>query len=169
MISITQYEEADRDEVIELVLRSQNDGSRPIVGIADQPELLCIKEKYFAPGGCFWVAKDEGRVVGSIGLMNCGNGTGILKKFFVHADYQGAPLHLGRKLYAVLLSFAKQRRMEKIVLDTPKNTERAHRFYRKAGFQRIEKDELPVVYDYPYKDSDFFMLTIDYAVPEAPE
>lgn len=48
-----------------------------------------------------------------------------------------------------------------IILDTPKNTDRAHLFYEKAGFKKIEKEELPIEYDYPYDDSDFFCLTLN--------
>ena len=31
----------------------------------------------------------------------------------------------------------------------------------KAGFKKIEKEELPIEYDYPYDDSDFFCLTLN--------
>ena len=48
-----------------------------------------------------------------------------------------------------------------IILDTPKNTDRAHLFYEKAGFKKIEKEEPPIEYDYPYDDSDFFCLTLN--------
>lgn len=160
MIEINLFEEKDRDEIIQLVLHCQNDGTRPVVGVEDQPELLSIREKYFADGGCFWVAKEEGRVIGCIGLMNYGNGTGILKKFFSYEGYRGEPHHLGRKLYAELLSFAQQHNFKQLVLDTPKNTCRAHKFYDKAGFQKISKEDLPVQYDYPYKDCDFFLLNL---------
>lgn len=160
MIDIKTFEESDRDEVIKLVLHCQNDGSRPLVGVEDQPELLCIREKYFTPGGCFWVAKESGRLAGSIGLINCSNGTGLLKKFFVYEEYRGEPYHLGQKLYAELIAFAQKIGIRELVLDTPKNTERAHGFYDKAGFIKIGKDELPLVYDYPYSDCDFFILRL---------
>lgn len=35
------------------------------------------------------MAKDNGKLVGSIGLMNYGDGIGILKKFFVYEEYRG--------------------------------------------------------------------------------
>ena len=79
MIQIRLYEETDRDQVIALVLRCQNDGTRPAVTVYDQPELLCIREKYFSEGGCFWVATDHGNIVGSIGLMHCSHGIGVLR------------------------------------------------------------------------------------------
>lgn len=159
MIQIRLYEETDRDQVIALVLRCQNDGTRPAVTVYDQPELLCIREKYFSEGGCFWVATDHGNIVGSIGLMHCSHGIGVLKKFFVKQDYRGKTFYLGRKLYAELLSFAKQHGFQELFLDTPKNTERAHKFYEKAGFVKIREKDLPVQFDHPYRDCDFFHLT----------
>ena len=106
------------------------------------------------------MAKENGKVVGSIGLMNKGNGLGILKKFFVYEPYRGKPHHLGLQLYRVFLDYAKTQGFSKIILDTPKNTERAHRFYEKAGFKRISKEELPIEYEYPYDDSHFFFLDL---------
>lgn len=160
MIEIKEYIQSDRDEIIALVLHCQNDGTRPLVGVDDQPELLCIKEKYIDGGGNFWVAKENGKVAGSIGLMNVGDGLGILKKFFVYEAYRGNPHYLGSQLYAQLLDFARKYGFKQIILDTPKNTDRAHKFYEKAGFRKIEKDELPIAYDYPYDDSDFFCLEL---------
>lgn len=160
MINIRIYEERDKDEIIELVLHCQNDGSRPLVSVEDQPELLCIREKYLNSGGCFWVAEDNGKVIGSIGLMNGRNGIGILKKFFVSEEYRGKPYHLGQKLYSQLLLFAQKHHIKELILDTPENTERAHIFYEKAGFTRIRKEDLPVRYDYPYEDCHFFRLIL---------
>lgn len=159
-MEIQTYTEADREEIIALVLHCQNNGTRPLVSIEDQPELLHIKEKYLDGGGNFWVAKEHGKVAGSIGLMMCGHNLAILKKFFVYEPYRGKPYHLGRQLYDTLLTFAKEKGVRKMILDTPKNTDRAHKFYEKAGFQKITKHELPVDYDYPYEDSDFFILNL---------
>lgn len=57
MIEIGTYSAYDRDEVIALVLHCQNDGTRPLVSVDNQPELLRIKEEYIDGGGNFWVAK----------------------------------------------------------------------------------------------------------------
>ena len=160
MIEIEKYSERDKDEIIAIVLHCQNDGTRPLVSVEDQPELLCIREKYIDNGGCFWVAKENGKVVGTIGLMNKGNGLCILKKFFVYKPYRGNPHHLGQQLYTVFLDFAKVHGFSKIILDTPKNTDRAHSFYEKSGFKKIEKEELAIKYDYPYDDSHFFYLDL---------
>lgn len=158
MIDIRLYDSKDEADIIKLVLHCQNDGSRPLISLDNQQDLLDINEKYLVSGGCFWVACDDGNVCGSIGLINYGNGYGILKKFFVYEKYRGKPNNLGQKLYAVLIEFAKNHGIKKIILDTPKNTDRAHNFYYKAGFKKITCEELPFKYDYPYKDSDFFIL-----------
>lgn len=160
MIEIKTYTELDKDQIIALVLHCQNDGTRPLVSVEDQPELLHITENYIQDGGNFWVAKENGKVAGTIGLMNKGNGLGILKKFFVYEAYRGKPHYLGRQLYTVLEEFAKSHHFKTIILDTPKNTERAHLFYEKAGFKKIKKEHLPITYDYPYDDCDFFLLSL---------
>lgn len=160
MIEITVFEQADQEEVIRLVLHCQNDGSRPTVGVEHQPELRRIRETFLADGGCFWVAKENGRVAGSIGLMNGGEGVGILKKFFVYEEFRGSPHHLGQRLYAQLLSFAQEHGFRKLILDTPRNTGRAHRFYEKAGFVKLREEDLPVRYSCPYQNCDYFLLEV---------
>lgn len=160
MLSIQSFQKEYQREVIDLVLRLQNDGTRPPVDVSDQPDLLTIPETYQRSGGGFWVALDDGRVVGSIGLIPCQGRAGLLKKFFVQPSYQGAPHHLGQRLYAQLLSFARARGLQALFLDTPKNTARAHRFYEKAGFEQIDERALPFVSSRPYQDSDFFRLIL---------
>ena len=160
MIEIKIYTEEDREELIDLVLSCQNDGTRPFVSVEDQPELLHIKDKYINTGGNFWVAKENSQVVGCIGLMNCGNGIAVMKKFFTDEAYRSAPHHLGRRLYSRLLDFAREHHIKMLLLDTPKNTHRAHKFYEAAGFRLMEEQELPVTFDHPYTESDFFYLRI---------
>lgn len=160
-IQIRQYIEADTEEIITLVLHCQNDGTRPHVTIEDQPDLLQIQQRYIAGGGNFWVAVDNGKIAASIGLINYTNGVGILKKFFVYEAYRGAPHHLGRRLYQVLMQFAIEHGFKTLILDTPKNTDRAHMFYEKAGFEKISEEQLDIVYNYPYDNSDFFRLQIN--------
>lgn len=156
------FKPSDQEEIIRLALHCQNDGTRPVaMKLEDQTDLLAIQEEYLNAGGCFWVAEEHQKIAGSIGLMNAGNGIGILKKFFVYEAYRGNPHHLGQKLYCKFLDFAKAHEFHTIVLDTPKNTERAHQFYEKAGFRKIRREEMPVQYHYPYDDSDFFRIDLE--------
>lgn len=160
MITISQFEDKYTQDVINLVLHFQNDGTRPIVSVVDQPDLLNIVGEYIDKGGNFWIARDDKKLIGTIGIMPYSTDIAILKKFFVYEDYQGEPYHIGRTLYTELLAFAKERAYRTILLDTPRNTERAHKFYEKAGFQKINEEDLPIRFDHPYKDSDFFLLEL---------
>lgn len=161
MISIIQFKEIYTQAVIDLVLHFQNDGTRPKVTVNDQPDLLNIRECYINAGGNFWIAIDDNNaLIGSIGIMPCSNDIAVLKKFFVYESYQGEPFHLGQKLYAALLAFANKKGFKTIMLDTPYNTVRAHKFYEKAGFKKVAESELPLTFSHPYKDCDFFLLNL---------
>lgn len=160
MISIIQFKNCYTQDVIDLVLHFQNDGTRPLVTVDDQPDLLNIKESYINAGGDFWIAIDNDKLIGSIGIMPCSKEIAVLKKFFVYEEYQGKPYHLGQKLYAALLSFAKEKGFTTLLLDTPRNTVRAHKFYEKAGFKKVDENELPLKFSHPYKDCDFFLLDL---------
>ena len=160
MLEIIQFQDKYTQDVIELVLHFQNDGSRPKMTLEDQPDLLTITKSYIQAGGNFWIAVDDGRLAGSVGIVPCGNDIAAMKKFFVYEKYQGEPFHLGRQLYDKLIDFAKEKGIKQIMLDTPKNTTRAHKFYEKAGFKKIEESELPAQYSHHYKGSDFFLLTL---------
>lgn len=162
MITVSQFEHKYTQAVIDLVLHFQNDGTRPFVTVDDQPDLLNITREYIDRGGNFWIAKDGERLIGSVGIMPYSSEIAVLKKFFVYEDYQGKPHHIGRKLYEQLLTFAKEKSFKAILLDTPYNTVRAHKFYEKAGFKKISEDMLPIKYDRPYKDCDFFILELQY-------
>ena len=160
MIKIIQFEDRYTQDEIDLVLHFQNDGTRPLVTVDDQPDLKNITDLYIKNGGNFWIATDNDKLVGSIGIMPCNDEVAVLKKFFVYEKYQGEPIHLGQKLYNCLLNFAKEKNFKTIMLDTPYNTVRAHKFYEKAGFVKVKEDELPMKFSHPYKDCDFFILNL---------
>lgn len=160
MITISQFEDTYTQDVINIVLHFQNDGTRPPVSVDDQPDLLNIVGEYIDKGGNFWIAKDGEKLIGSIGIMPYSPESAVLKKFFVYEPYQGEPYHIGRRLYHTLLAFAKERAFKTILLDTPRNTKRAHQFYEKAGFQRINEEDMPIRFSHPYRDCDFFLLEL---------
>lgn len=160
MITISQFEDRYTQDVINLVLHFQNDGTRPIVSVDDQPDLLNIMGEYIDKGGNFWIAKDNEKLIGSIGIMPYSSEIAVLKKFFVYENYQGNPYHVGQRLYHELHNFTKKRSFKTILLDTPHNTERAHAFYEKAGFQKVTEENLPIQFSHPYQDCDFFLLEL---------
>ena len=85
---------------------------------------------------------------------------GVLKKFFVDQAFRGYEKGISSSLFSALISFAPTRGLKSIVLDTPSVATRSHAFYRRAGFRPISKEELPVPYEYPDRNSLLFMLDL---------
>ena len=56
--------------------------------------------------------------------------------------------------------FAQEKGVKHIILDTPSVAVVSHRFYERAGFKKISKDELPVDYTYPDRNSFLYMLDL---------
>lgn len=68
--------------MIDLVLHFQNDGTRPVVTVADQPDLLHITDAYFRIGGSSGSPETGEKLAGTIGIMPCGNGVAEAEKVF---------------------------------------------------------------------------------------
>lgn len=161
MIAIRPFEAADRDAVIALVLGIQNDEFKLGLGIEDQPALLDIDAHFLQAGGGFWVAVDDtDTVVGSIGLLPKTARVAVLRSFFVAPAWRGKDSGCGQRLYAVLIEFARTAAFRQILLDTPGVATRAQQFYRAAGFEQITREQLPVPYEYPDRDSLLFLLNL---------
>lgn len=156
-MEIRDYEERFHDEVIDLVLGIQNGEYDLGFTLAEQPDLADIQTTF--SGGGFWVALDEGRVVGCIGLQRKGPYEGVLKKFFVDGSLRGK--RVGLSLYETLEAFCRAEGIAAIVLDTPRVATRSHKFYAKAGFSEITADDLPFPYEYPDRDCLLFLKTFD--------
>lgn len=157
---IKEYEDKYKNQVIALILYLQNFDNKVDLSLEEQPDMNDIKQYYLNNNGGFWIAvNDNDDVVGTLGLMNK-YPYGILKKFFVNPKYRGKKMGVSNELYERLLSHAKKCQFKAILLDTPAACERAHGFYYKEGFQNITKQELPINYDYPERNSDLFMLKL---------
>lgn len=118
-----------------------------------------VESAFFAGGGMFWLAVEGTELVGTLGLAKKNATVGVLKKFFIRKDKRGTGL--SRELYDRLIAFAKAEGITKIILDTPSILTRAHRFYERAGFRRITREELPVHYEFPDRNCCLYMLNLD--------
>jgi amino-acid N-acetyltransferase len=89
-----------------------------------------------APGLRFWVAEDQARIVGAVGLESLGT-AGLLRSLVV------APTHrqhgLGSSLTAMLEREAHAKGIEVLVL----LTETAQAFFKRHGYEVIEREYVP--------------------------
>lgn len=158
---IIEFADKYQKQIIELILKIQNDEYKINLGLDEQNDLLNIKSEYISSGGNFWIFLDnEDKVIGTIALQKLTNSVAILKKFFVDSRFRGPAYGVGAKLYENLISFAKRSGFKQIILDTPAVATRSHNFYRKAGFRMIDKKNLTVEYLYPDRNSLLFILDI---------
>lgn len=155
------YSDKYKEEVIDLILHTQNVEYGIDLQVDEQPDILDISSNYIECGGGFWIAiNDSNKVIGCIGLQIKEDNVAVLKKFFVYSEYRGKEHNVGRSLYEQLLKFAKEKGISKIILDTPSVATRSHAFYKKVGFLEISKKDLPIKYDYPDRNSLLFLLEI---------
>lgn len=152
---------ADRaSAVAALILAIQRDEFGIAITLRDQPDLADISGFYQSGAGQFWVAIDDGDVVGTIALRDIGDGLGALRKMFVAAAYRGSRHGTAARLLRALLDHAKERQLRAVYLGTTARFLAAHRFYEKYGFEAVTAAELPAAFPRMAVDTKFYRLTL---------
>ena len=95
---IEEYSDRFTEQVIDLILNIQQKEFNVPITAADQPDLQNVREYYQKGNGNFWIVIDNGRVAGTIGLIDIGNSEIALRKMFVHQDYRGKEKATAQKL-----------------------------------------------------------------------
>ena len=89
MMVITPYRDKYLSHIIELILSIQQKEFNIPVTLEAQPDLQKIPEIYQTGKGNFWIALKDEQPVGTIGLIDIGENTGVIRKMFVNAAYRG--------------------------------------------------------------------------------
>lgn len=144
------FSPAYQEALVELILTIQQQEFGLPIGLEEQPDLLAIQEHYSQ----FWLALDEDQLVGSIALVDLGNHHAALKKMFVRSDYRQAGI--GRLLVNHLVAKSKDLEIHSIYLGTTQEFKAAQHFYKKYGFQEIEKNQLPANFPLLKVDDTFY-------------
>lgn len=155
-IFIKPYDASFQSEVIELILSIQQQEFGVAITAEDQPDLYEIEKVYQTGCGNFWVAQHNGQVVGTISLVDIGDGEVALKKMFVNKDFRGEPYHVGQLLLNIALEWAKKQEVTTIYLGTTPQFKAAHRFYEKNGFVQIPEPTLPASFPVVAVDKLFY-------------
>jgi DNA-binding MarR family transcriptional regulator/N-acetylglutamate synthase-like GNAT family acetyltransferase len=85
--------------------------------------------------GC-WIAERSGRIIGSVFVVDAGNGVAQLRLLYVEREARG--LGVGRMLVDQVVAFARDRGYRKIRLWTQSDLVAARRVYAAAGFTLVE-------------------------------
>lgn len=136
---IVEFEETDKDEVIRVIDRLLKE-----LGVIPESEELIDDDDLFKIGeiysgrGRFWVAKIDGKVVGTVAIREMNESEAVLNRMFVLSEYHGSGI--GQSLFDRALEFVKDQGYKKVRLTTHVLMNRAHRFYEKNGFKRVRQD-----------------------------
>ena len=137
---IREIEERDNKD-IENIIRScliEFGGNHDGLAWSD-PDLGRFSEIYNKEGCKYWVAEDEnGKVVGGVGIgkLEGMEDTCELQKMYCLPEARGTGV--AYKLMDLALDFAKQY-YKKCYLETLSNMIAANKFYKKYGFENLDK------------------------------
>ncbi len=159
-VLVQPFDRKYAEAVIALILPIQQIEFGVPVTAADQPDLLDIPAFYFKDNGNFWIAVANGRVVGTIGLLDYGDGGFALRKMFVEKSYRGAAMGIAQSLWQVAKDWVVQQGGKNIYLGTVEILKAAHRFYEKNGFSRVEQQELPEDFPRMPVDTVFYRFVV---------
>lgn len=153
---VEDFRDYFQDSVVDLILDIQQHEFGLPLSIEDQPDLLDINQKYKV----FLVARVGECVIGTVGLMDIGDGIGVIRKLFVDLEYRGKEKGVSACLLRTLLGKAMDNGIKQIYLGTTEAFKAAHRFYERAGFDEVEVSDLPELFPRMEIDSKFFKLDI---------
>lgn len=162
-IEITEYTQPHQDGVVAVILPIQQQEFEIPITLEAQPDLRDIERFYQKDDGNFWVALAEGRVVGTIALLDIGDHIAALRKMFVAAEWRGAKHRVAAKLLETLFAWSRKRNIQRVYLGTTAKFLAAHRFYEKNGFAEIRRIDLPPAFPVMEVDTKFYVARLENA------
>lgn len=160
MLKIRAATNSDLDRVAALVLSIQIDEFNVPITREDQPDLQDLESVFNVGRGVFLVILDGEKIVGTIGLLDAGEGLGVLRKMFVAPAYRGREWGTAKLLLDAFLKHARLHEFQVVQLGTQRRLAAACRFYEKHGFSEIAKDSMHKNFPFMAVDDRFYSLEL---------
>lgn len=148
-------------QAVDLILPIQQLEFNVPITAEQQPDLMDIEGFYIRPGGGFWGAFADGKLVGTIALIAIGHQAGAIRKMFVKKEFRGKEHGIAQRLMGILLQYCKEHGIADIYLGTVNHMLAAHRFYERNSFHEIAKSDLPSYFPLMSADNKFYHLHMD--------
>jgi len=159
-VEIVEFDPRYQRAVEELVLPIQQIEFAVKITREEQPDLINIADVFQTGKGNFWVARQDGAVVGTIGVVDIGNQMVALKKMFVRSDLRGKQIGISQALMDEAKRWCGQAGVTRIYWGTTAQMLAAHRFYEKNGFVELTESELPKQFPVVHVDSKFYVCAL---------
>jgi GNAT superfamily N-acetyltransferase len=160
MVHIVPFSPEYANGVVSLILPIQQAEFDIPISLDAQPDLDDIPGFYQRGDGNFWVALAEGKVVGTVALLDIGNHQAALRKMFVAATRRGSEHGVARQLLDTLVEWCRARALREVYLGTTPKFLAAHRFYEKNDFNEIPRGALPERFPIMAVDTKFYRLML---------
>ena len=98
------------------------------------PDLLDLERHYGGGAGAFWVARLEGRVVGSVGVERLPDGRAELHRLYLAASLRGRGV--GRALVEAVLDWCRAAGIARLTLWSDTRFKTAHAVYERCGYRK---------------------------------
>ncbi|MGQ0514108.1 GNAT family N-acetyltransferase [Bacillus sp. D-CC] len=102
----------------------------------------------------------DGKVVGTVALLDIGNHQVALRKMFVKKEFRGKEWGASHKLLQTAILWAENKKLKDIYLGTTVKFLAAHRFYEKNGFQSVDIEDLPKSFPVLQVDKKFYRYIV---------
>ncbi len=109
----------------------------------------------------YWVAIDNEKVIGTVGVLIIENSVGVLKKMMLKKEFRGKEFGVSKKLLKIVIEWCKENSISKLYLGTMNQFKAAQSFYKKNGFAQIPKSELPNNFINNPLDNVFFVQELN--------
>lgn len=101
-----------------------------------EEEIQHLEDKYGLPEGRLYLAYNDGKPAGCIGLRKIDDNTCEMKRLYVRPEFRGK--HIGNVLIKKVIEDASQIGYSHMLLDTDPFLESAIGLYKRFGFYEIE-------------------------------
>lgn len=149
-----------QSEVIDLIERIQIGEFNIPIEEGQRKELLSIPQSFQKNKGGYWVALFNGKVIGTIAVIDIGHNAFELRDVFLDKEYRGQKTGFAKKLLDTVLNWSREHDVNTIYLGTTLAFRAAHRFYEKHGFREIARKDMPSYCQPMDCDEKFYQLDL---------
>jgi len=132
---------ADAPGVVELIGRVYLEYGFVYVPEVEVPDLFRFDQHYAPPRGAFYVVREGGVIVGSVGVERLDDGSAELHRLYLDAHLRGRGT--GRALIEAVLDWCRTQQIRRLILWSDTRFDQAHRLYERMGFRQTGERTLP--------------------------